>query len=278
MEKSMPFFSVDRNKCNRDGICAGECPARIIVMGPKEGYPVPTRDFREFCLKCGHCVTVCPTDALRLDWLDPEACPIIEKERGVTPEQAEQFLAARRSIRTFKEKKAPRDILEKLLEIACSAPSAKNQQPWHWIVVREPAEVRKVAEMVIDAMRKLIQADPDAAAAMGVSRAVASWDQGYDRICRGAPHLIVGHADKDWIFGPEDTALALSLLDLYATTLGLGACWAGYVYKTANTYPPLFEALGLPAGHLAFGAMMIGYPKFTYRRIPVRNKPRVTWK
>jgi nitroreductase len=90
--------------------------------------------------------------------------------------------------------------------------------------------------------------------------------------------LIMVHADKNWLYGPEDTALALSLLDLYAASLGLGACWAGYVYKTTNAYPPLFEALGLPADHLAFGAMMIGYPKFSYRRIPIRNRPCVTWK
>jgi nitroreductase/NAD-dependent dihydropyrimidine dehydrogenase PreA subunit len=274
----MNFISVDREKCNQDGLCVSECPARILVMDPKEDYPVPTSDFKDFCLKCGHCVSICPTDALRLDWLGPEKCPAMKKEMEVTPEQAEQFLCGRRSIRAFKDKKVPRNMLEKLLQVACSAPSAKNQQPWHWIVVQEPAEVRRLAGMVIDAMRMFMQANPEAAITMGFPRAVASWDQGYDRICRGAPHLILGHADKNWVFGPEDTALALSLLDLYATSLGLGACWAGYVYKTVNVYPPLFEALGLPADHLAFGAMMIGYPKFKYRRIPVRNRPRVTWK
>jgi len=273
----MTFISVDREKCNQDGICSSECPARIIVMDPKDGYPIPTSDFKDYCLKCGHCVSICPTDALRLEWLGPEKCPAMKKEMAVTPEQAEQFLCGRRSIRTFKEKKVSRDILEKLLQVACSAPSAKNQQPWHWIVIQDPAGVRKIAGMVIDAMRIIIQADPQTALRMGFQRAVASWDQGYDRICRGAPHLIVAHADKNWVFGPEDTALALSLLDLYATSLGLGACWAGYVYKTVNAYPPLFEALGLPVDHLAFGAMMIGYPKFKYRRIPMRNRPRVAW-
>jgi nitroreductase/NAD-dependent dihydropyrimidine dehydrogenase PreA subunit len=274
----MKFISVDRNKCNQDGICVSECPARIIVMDAKEGYPVPASDFKDFCLKCGHCVSVCPADALHLDWLGPEECPPINKERGVTPEQAEQFLCGRRSIRTFKEKKVPRELIEKLLQVACAAPSARNQQPWHWIVIQDPAEIRKIAGMVIDAMRSVVQADPETARTMGFPRTVAFWDQGYDRICRGAPLLIISHADKNWMFGPEDTALALSLLDLYATSLGLGACWAGLVYKTVNVYPPLFEALSLPADHLAFGAMMIGYPKFKYRRIPVRNKPRVTWK
>ena len=103
----MNFISVDREKCNQDGLCAGECPARIIVMDPKEGYPVPTPDFKDYCLKCGHCVTVCPKDALRLEWLEPETCPLIKKEKGLTPEQAEQLLTARRSIRSFKEKKVP---------------------------------------------------------------------------------------------------------------------------------------------------------------------------
>jgi nitroreductase/NAD-dependent dihydropyrimidine dehydrogenase PreA subunit len=274
----MTVISVDREKCNQDGICVSECPARIIVMDPKEGYPVPTSDFKDFCLRCGHCVSVCPSDAIHLDWLGPEECRPLKKEMVVTPAQAEQFLCGRRSIRTFKEKTVPREIIEKLLQVACSAPSAKNQQPWHWIVIQDPAEVHRVAGMVIDAMRMVIQADPETAKTMGFPRTVAYWDRGYDRICRGAPHLIVVHADKNWMFGPEDTALALSLLDLYATSLGLGACWAGLVYKTVNVYPPLFEALGLPADHLAFGAMMIGYPKFKYRRIPVRNKPRVTWK
>ena len=274
----MSFISVDQEKCNQCGICVAECPTRIIRMDSKGEYPSPTPDFKDICLKCGHCVTVCPTGALSHDWLSPADCKPIKQELAVTPEQAEQFLRGRRSIRAFKEKTVPGTILEKLLEIACSAPSAKNQQPWHWIVVQEPAEVRRLAGMVIDWMRTVIQNNPEAAETMGFTRAVASWDAGYERICRGAPHVIVAHADKNWGFGAEDCTLALSLLDLYTTSLGLGACWGGYFYKAVNAYPPLFEALGLPSDHLAFGAMMVGYPKVKYQRIPIRNRPLVTWK
>ena len=72
---------------------------------------------------------------------------------------------------------------------------------------------------------------------MGYHRVVAAWDAGLDRVCREAPHLIIVHADRIWLFGAEDTALALSLLDLYATSIGLGVCWGGYIYKTINAYP-----------------------------------------
>ncbi len=274
----MSFIAIDQEKCNQDGICVAECPARIIRMDSKEDYPSSTSDFKDACLKCGHCVTVCPTGAVSLDWLSPEDCKPIKQELAVTPDQAEQFLCGRRSVRAFKEKTVPRSILEKLLEIACSAPSARNQQPWRWLVVREPAEVRQLAGMVIDWMRTVIRKNPQAAKSVGFMRVVDSWDEGYERICRSAPHIIIAYGDKNWGFGAEDCALALSLLDLYATSIGLGACWGGYFYKAVNAYPPLFKALDLPSDHLAFGAIMVGYPKFKYQRIPIRRRPQVIWK
>jgi len=269
---------VDQTKCNRDGICAAECPGRIIEIDGESGYPRPAKDFEGICLRCGHCVAVCPTGALSLDWLGPDECRAIAKELSVTPDQAEQLLCGRRSIRTFKEKRVPRPVLEKLVEIACSAPSAKNQQPWHWVVVEDPSEVLRLAGMVVEWVRGVIRSAPREAEAMGLPRVVASWDEGYDRICRGAPHVIVAHADKNWPFSTEDCTLAMSHLDLYAAAMGLGACWAGYFFKAVNAYPPLFKALDLPPGHLAYGAIMIGYPKFRYRLIPRREPPSITWK
>jgi nitroreductase/NAD-dependent dihydropyrimidine dehydrogenase PreA subunit len=274
----MTWITIDQKKCNQDGLCVSECPTRIIRLDPVENYPVPLPDFSEACLKCGHCVTICPTGALSLDWLSPENCTPITDELQVTPEQAEQFLCARRSIRSFKKQTISDDVIEKLLEIACSAPSAKNQQPWYWTVVRKPDEVKRLAGMVIDWMREVARRDPQMAAARGFTRPIAAWDSGDERICRGAPHIIVAHADKNWVFGPEDSALALGLLDLYATSIGLGACWGGYFYKAVNAHPPLFKALGLPDSHKAFGAIMLGVPKFNYRRIPVRRPPRIEWR
>ncbi|MBW1784233.1 MAG: nitroreductase family protein, partial [Deltaproteobacteria bacterium] len=79
-------------------------------------------------------------------------------------------------------------------------------------------------------------------------------------------------------FSTEDCTLAVSHLHLYADSIGLGVCWAGYLYKAINDYPPLFEALGLPSDHLAFGATLIGYPKVRDHRIPPRNPVRVNWR
>jgi hypothetical protein len=38
------------------------------------------------------------------------------------------------------------------------------------------------------------------------------------------------------------------------------------------------ETLELPAQHASFGAMMVGYPKFKYQRLPLRNEPKISWR
>jgi nitroreductase/NAD-dependent dihydropyrimidine dehydrogenase PreA subunit len=273
----MKPFEVDEGKCNRDGLCVEECPARIIRLDSKNDVPVPEDDFDSFCIKCGHCVAVCPTGAFRLNWLEPDQCPPVVRDLQLSAGQAEQFLRSRRSIRTFKEKPVERTKLEKLLEMACYAPSAKNSQPWHWTVVENPAEVRRLAGLVIDYMRGFIAEKPKVAAMLSFTRVVAAWDKGFERVCRGAPHVVVAHADKNWGFGAEDTTLALSYLELFAPVLGLGACWGGYFYMAVNAHPPLAEALAIPARNKVFGAMMVGYPKFRYERLVPRKPPRVNW-
>ncbi len=273
----MTAFEIDPAKCIHDGLCVEECPARIIRLNAGDEVPVPTDDFSSFCISCGHCVAVCPTGAFKLKWLNPDQCPPVEKDLQIGRDQAEQFLRGRRSIRAFKDQPVERTMLEKLIEVACYAPSAKNSQPWHWTVVENPAEVRRLAGLVIDYMRGFIAEKPKLGALLSYTRVVAAWDMGFERVCRGAPHVIVAHADKNWGFGPEDTALALSYLELYAPVLGMGSCWAGYFYSAVNAHPPLFEALKLPAKHKAFGAVMVGHPKFRYQRLVSRKPPKVSW-
>ena len=273
----MPLFTIDPDKCNRDGICVKECPSRVILTNSPKDVPAPAPGAEEHCIKCGHCVAVCPESALKLMWLSPDECPTVVPELQLDPDRAEQFLASRRSIRTFRKKPVPHKTLLKLVEVACQAPSAKNKQPWHWLVVENPEEVKRLAGLVIDWVRLIIEERPEMALQMKLPRVIEIWESGDERICRGAPHVIVVHGSKDWPFGSEDGALALSHLDLYATSLGLGTCWGGYLYTAANNHLPLFEAMGLPPDHRAYGAMMVGYPRFKYPRIPGRNPPRVKW-
>lgn len=273
-----PTIQVDREKCKRDGVCVSQCPTRVIQMDSELGYPRALLEFEAFCVKCGHCVAFCPTGAFSLNWLTQKECRPVKSELAITPEQAEQFLCGRRSIRSFKKKSVPQSILKKALEVASFAPSAKNQQPWHWTVVRDPDEVKRLAAMAIAWMRQTVGELPAGQHRVWLARAVASQDSGYDRLCRGAPHIVILHADRNLQFVSQDCTLAMGFFDLYATSIGLGTCWATMFYEAINANRPLAEAVGLPPNHLAYGAFGVGYPRFKCRSIPPRVPITVSWR
>ena len=125
---------------------------------------------------------------------------------------------------------------------------------------------------------KFHHADPAGATSLKLPRTVQLWEKGLYKTLRNAPHLFIVHVDESWPFGPEDTALALSYVELFAPTLGLGATWSGYFYKAYNVYPPLAEAVPVPRGRKVVGAMMVGRPKFKYHRLPLRNRPKIEWR
>ncbi|MEA3221801.1 MAG: nitroreductase family protein [Thermodesulfobacteriota bacterium] len=269
---------VDHERCKRDGICIAECPAQIIEFKDKGAFPTIIRGGDEYCIKCGHCVAVCPHGAMSHAIMKPEDCPPLRNEWALGPQQVEHLLRARRSIRNYKKKHVTRDVLTRLIDIARYAPSGHNQQPVNWIVIYDSDEVRRLAGMVIDLMRHLINEKSPLAAIFPFDRIVAAWDSGEDRICRGAPHLILTHAHKDDATAISASTIAPAYLDIAAPSFGLGTCWAGYVTSAAIFWPPMHEALGLPEEDLIYGAMMIGFPKFKYHRLPKRNDARITWR
>ena len=273
----MALFNINQESCNQDGICAAVCPAGIIDL-EEDGYPEPIAEAEEICIRCGHCVAVCPTASLSHADIPLESCTPIEKELGITHEQGVQFLRNRRSIRRYKDKPVARETLERLIDIARHAPSGHNAQPVEWLVLGDKAELKKLAGIVVDWMRWMLDNKSEVALSIHMDRAVMRWEGAYDVILRDAPAVIVVYAHKDNLVAPTACTIALTYFELIATTMGLGACWAGYFNAAATTFPPMQQALGLPEDRQTLGSMMVGYPKYRYQRLPIRNKPKITWR
>lgn len=111
----------------------------------------------------------------------------------------------RRSIRRYKESVSiPQADIEKMLEAAMMAPSARNTRPWEFFVVTD--------RQVLDGIRK---AHPYTQMLTQASAAIV--------VC-GRPDLQEGICSAYW---PQDCGAAIQNLLLQATALGYGTCWCG---------------------------------------------------
>jgi nitroreductase/NAD-dependent dihydropyrimidine dehydrogenase PreA subunit len=274
----MNLFTIDQKKCKRDGICVAECPLRIIEMKDDSPVPTPAADAEERCVKCGHCVAVCPHGAFSHSLLKTADFSPVKKDFALTIDQAEHFLRSRRSIRAYQDKAVERGKLEKLISVARYAPTGSNSQQVQWLVVNSRESVKNMAGIVIDLMRYMIEKKNPFAVNYRLDRAVTAWESGIDGVTRGAPALVIAHAPKEYSLAQVDCTSALAYLDLAAPTLGLGSCWAGFMMMAAAQWPPFQKALALPEGSVCSGIMMVGYPKYKYHRLPPRNEAVIAWK
>lgn len=272
----MELFTIDQQRCNQDGLCAQACPLGLIDW-TAGSQPSPGSDAETLCIRCGHCVAICPTAALHHRDMDPADCAPVQPQWQLSAEQCEHFLRSRRSIRLYKQQPVARETLTRLIEMARYAPTGINSQGVCWLVVDNRAILHRLAGLVIEWMGWLQREMPEMAQALHVERAIGRWQNGEDTILRGAPALIVAHAGADNRMAPTSCTIALSYVELAATGLGLGSCWAGYFNAAANSYPPLRQALNLPGSQQCLGAMMVGVPRYRYHRLPTRNTPEITW-
>ena len=166
-----------------------------------------------------------------------------------------EMIIERRSIRAFSKRDISEDDVEVLMEAACLAPSAGNRQPWEFVVVRDGANKRRLAEaaygqyFIAEApVVFVVCADPGRSASR------------YGR--RGSE-----------LYCLQDTAAAVQNLLLTAKANGLGSCWIGAFDESRAA-----EAIGAPRGVRPIAIVPVGYPAETPSPRPRRRLSEVIHK
>jgi len=267
-KNKMSNIIVNEKKCIKCGICLKECPVYVLHMG--ENGPEETPG--SACNACGHCVAICPNAAM-----DNEKAPLAQQVdvRDITKldeQQAEYFLRSRRSIRTYQKKSVSRENLSKLVNIARLAPTAGNSQSISFAIVENKQLIEKASEITIQILE-------NSAFRQQLEKTIRSYrDDGVDSIFHDAPNLIIATADKNFPHGRNNAISCLTYLELYAPTLGLGSCWAGMFEHCASVEnSPLLKLFNISKEKMVVGAVMVGYPKYRYRRLVDRNPLDVTF-
>ena len=187
-----------------------------------------------------------------------------------------EWLRSRRSVRTFSAEPVAREVLERVMEGAITAPSNTNRQPWRFTVVRDPemraAIVRAVASKV--ATMKAIIANSRHAESYGDYGDFFHEPLGAAQVIvipqyREYPDLIAnliesgGGDPKQFTTASSmqaelcSTSMAIMTLLLQAHAEGLGACMmAGPIVAKTE----IQALLGIHEPWRMVGAIAIGYP------------------
>lgn len=181
-------------------------------------------------------------------------------------QRAAEFYAdvrQRRTIREFSDRAVPREIIENCLLAAGTAPSGANQQPWHFVVVSDPAikqQIRIAAEEEEQAFYSERAPDEwlDAISHLGTDA-----NKPFLEI---APYLIVifaqnyglqpdGSKTKHY-YVSESVGIATGLL-----ITGLHQAGLATLTHTPSPMNFLSKILNRPANERAFLVLVVGYPK-----------------
>lgn len=153
------------------------------------------------------------------------------------------FIYQRHSVRKFKDNPVPKEEIEKILQAAVAAPSGKNKQNWHFVVVTDPQKIEHIADLVVQENERLAGYLKDEATIKAFKGSVA-----YHTVFKGAPTLILAYvgpypSTADLLFeakvmSPQEAfryatpdpriqniAAAMENLHLAAAALGYGTCW-----------------------------------------------------
>ena len=142
-----------RESCIRCGHCVKVCPSQIFEQ-EKAGAAV-TLCKPENCIGCGHCVAVCPTGSVVHEMFPPERVHPIDYAALPTPEQVELLLAVRRSNRALRKSPVPQEMLDRIVAAADRAPTASNARELGYTLVTDPAMLRGITEYTLGVFGKL---------------------------------------------------------------------------------------------------------------------------
>ena len=277
----MGKIEIDAQKCISCGECAAVCPSIFI---PEEGK-IRIVD-EEHCTLCGHCLAICPVEAIDHEDLDKREFVGLPISLPGSPEILFSFLRSRRSCRVFVERGVPKQVLEKLVDIARYAPTGHNSQNFEFLVIQERELIRDLASrtaIFYGNLHKMLSAPGVHLPAWLQTHMRGfrlNWEyylQGKDRIFRNAPALLLIHAPAENLSSAQNCHLAMAHLMLQAHAMGLGTCIIGYFTTAAERDPSIIKELDLPRNNKIFTCCTVGYPALTFRKLVQRKPPAVRW-
>lgn len=179
-----------------------------------------------------------------------------------------EAIYTRRAVREFTAEPVDERTIRQLIDAAIQAPSAVNQQPWSFCVVRDRAVLDHISNEAKAHMLKTSQA------ALSHHFQTILSDPNFHIFYHAAALILIsGVTESPWT--AEDCSLAAENLMLAARAAELGTCWIGFAQAWLGT-PEGKATLKLPAAYVPVAPIIVGHPKSAPPPIP-RKEPEIRW-
>ena len=267
---------INQEKCIRCKLCIEVCPVNMIGIN-KNGVVNFLPDRAKICLECGQCMNVCPTDAIKIAKYNYEDNFLKLPENNVDYKKYIDFISTRRSIRNFNEKPVEKEVIEKILASLNFAPYGAEPNKVEITVINNRDKIEKTLpaiEKFLDNIIKWID-NPIISRIIKYKKGIETYNTlknhlypisksgNYklrygDRITRGAPTLIIFHADK----GAEEhtnNSLIYATYTMFAIhSLGLGGTMNGIIPAAINKEKAIKEMFNIHEQNEAVISIMFG--------------------
>ena len=275
---------IDREACNECGACARICAGEVLRLD--DGSVQIHTDSAFGCIACGHCMMVCPAGAVTVTGrgISPEdLLELPPKEERADADALSALMLSRRSVRRFSDRAVEAADLDRIVEMASTAPM--GIPPWDvgCITIRGREEVQRLAGEVIKGYEGFLKIfRPWLLKLMRPFWGKATYDmfahfvlplaqtyvrgprEGHDYLFYEAPAVLIFHHSP--YAEATDATIACTYAMLAAESLGLGTTMIGGAAPIMQRNKALCEKLGIPKGHTPSICMIVGHPATHFRR------------
>jgi ferredoxin len=286
---------IDQKKCKRCKLCIEVCPNTIFgTNSNNEVIIIPEK--KSICFECGHCMSICPSQAIYVNDLSYERDLFDIPEKNLNYQNFMNFLYSRRSVRNFKNTPVPKDVLKKIIDSIASAPFGCAPEKVHITVIDNREIIFSALPKISEFYDKITKWIPNP-----LIRFMIKHEKGQetlntlmhhvypiakagnyrlehgDHITRNAQAILIFHAEKGAEEHTNNSLIYATYAILAAHSLGLGAAMIGLVPAAINKVRDLRNIFQIPEDHDAIISIILGYPKYTFKRAIKRKPLPVNW-
>lgn len=174
----------------------------------------------------------------------------------------------RRSTRVYAPEQIKDEELETIIQAGLYAPSAHNDQSWHFTVIQS----KEIIDLLSAETKAVLGKSGDA-----YGEKFAKSEKFH--VFYNAPTVILVSGRKDALVPEIDCSAAIENMLIAAESINIGTCWIGfvaYLFKSTDG-DELRKKLNIPEGYEPFNAVSVGYKKIIQSKAPKRRENTVSY-